>query len=633
MRAARVTIRHFRGIKEATILLPRHAVLIGDNNTGKTTILEALDLALGPDRLNRFPPVDEHDFFEGNYLEESISDDEQNEAAEPNEKVATEGASPSTNDENAEHESEESLPSEVAQSNRIDIEVVVTELSEEQRARFGDYIEFWDTQGDGFYDEAGPEGIDAKNIEEALRVSFHGWYDEEEDDFQGKTYFTRSLFESSTPAEFRKKDKQLCGFLYLRSLRTGSRALSLQRGSLLDIILRIKEVRPKMWEETIEELSHFTVASDPEIGISGILESINSALEKYVPKEWGVKPHLKVSNLTREHLRKVITAFIATGDGNHAAPYYRQGTGTTNMLVLAMLSQIAEDKQNVIFAMEEPETAIPPYAQKRIIHEVRALASQAIFTSHSPYVLEEFDLEETVVLSRGGSGRLRQHTIELPKSLKVKAYLQEFRTRFCEGLLARRVLICEGDTEATAFPVACRRLSELDPEKYKSLEALGICTVNAGSDSRIASLADLFNGLGKQTFGLCDKQGDDDKAAIQESVDLLLMHEEKGFENLILKGTSADALERYLAELSLPQHLADKYPDPASDPKDVLFDYFSWSKGDWGVADFIAECAEEEIPEWLRSSCQELIELCMPAESSAPEAPDLSPEAADSGND
>lgn len=31
-----------------------------------------------------------------------------------------------------------------------------------------------------------------------------------------------------------------------------------------------------------------------------------------------------------------------------------------------MLSQIAEDKQNVIFAMEEAETAIPPYAQKRI---------------------------------------------------------------------------------------------------------------------------------------------------------------------------------------------------------------------------------------------------------------------------
>ena len=83
-----------------------------------------------------------------------------------------------------------------------------------------------------------------------------------------------------------------------------------------------------------------------------------------------------VSNLTREHLRKVITAFIATGNGEHAAPYYRQGTGTINMLVLALLSQIAEDKQNVIFAMEEVEIAIPPYAQKRIVNELRKLSAQ-----------------------------------------------------------------------------------------------------------------------------------------------------------------------------------------------------------------------------------------------------------------
>lgn len=44
-----------------------------------------------------------------------------------------------------------------------------------------------------------------------------------------------------------------------------------------------------------------------------------------------------------------------------------QGTGTINTLVLALLSLIADLKQNVIFAMEEPEIAIPPHTQKRII--------------------------------------------------------------------------------------------------------------------------------------------------------------------------------------------------------------------------------------------------------------------------
>lgn len=204
------------------------------------------------------------------------------------------------------------------------------------------------SSSDEFYKAADPGGVDSAHITEALRITFHGWYDEEEDDFEGRTFFTRSLTEDERPEQFSRKHKQVCGFLYLRSHRTGSRALSLERGSLLDIILRLKELRPQMWEDTLSTLSAIAVASHPDLGISPVLESISTSLKKYVPKEWGVEPHLRVSNLTREHLRKVITAFTATGDGDHAAPYYRQGTGTINMLVLAMLSQIAEGNSAVI---------------------------------------------------------------------------------------------------------------------------------------------------------------------------------------------------------------------------------------------------------------------------------------------
>jgi putative ATP-dependent endonuclease of OLD family len=371
-------------------LLPNHAVLIGDNNTGKTTILEALDLALGPDRLNRTAPIDEHDFFQGKYVATTADPAvaEGSEAAAGGEVVGPGG--------DAVGDDHQPRGGEVLEAPRIEIEVTIAGLTDEQKGRFGDYTEFWDKESDTFYTEADPAGVDAANITESLRVTFQGWYDSEEDDFVGRTYFTRSLSEDLTPSFFSRTHKQSCGFLYLRSLRTGSRALSLERGSLLDIILRLREVRPQMWEDTIGRLAEYSVASDPALGISGVLESISASLKKYVPREWGIEPHLKVSNLTREHLRNVITAFIATGEGSHAAPYYRQGRGTLNMLVLAMLAQIAEDKQNVIFAMEEPETAIPPYAQKRIVHEIRKLASQTLFTSHSPYVLEEFALEETV---------------------------------------------------------------------------------------------------------------------------------------------------------------------------------------------------------------------------------------------
>jgi putative ATP-dependent endonuclease of OLD family len=498
----------------------------------------------------------------------------------------------------------------VAEGPKIEIEVTIRHLTQGQRAKFVDYIEFWDSSKCALYQIAQPAGVDAATVTEALRVTFVGSYDPEEDDFEGKTYFTRSLTEGSAPVAFSKKHKQICGFLYLRSMRTGSRALSLERGSLLDIVLRLKEVRPRMWEDTLAVLASYSVASDPSLGLSGVLESINESLKRYVPKEWGIKPHLKVSNLTREHLRKVITAFIATGEGNHAAPFFRQGTGTINMLVLAMLSQIAQDKQNVIFAMEEPETAIPPYAQKRIVHEVRKLASQTLFTSHSPYVVEEFAIEQTVVLARDAHGTLTQAAIVLPQSIKLKRFRQEFRTRFCEGLLARRILVTEGATEASAFPTVCRHLSELKPETYRSLESLGICTIDAGGDGSIADLAKLYRSLGKRTFALCDKQADDKKQTIEGQVECLLMHSEHGFEDLVLNNTTQAAIDRFAQRITWPDHISAKASTLTL--QNALREYFGVKKADWGIADFLAQCTEDEIPLWLRDACRHLRTLCDP---------------------
>ncbi len=576
MKIARLHIQNFRGLKEATLLFDGHVVLVGDNNVGKSTIFEAIDLALGPDRLSRHPKIDEHDFYLGDYL----------------------------------------TPPEQPRK-EVKVEVVVTGLTDEQQNVFGDEIEWWNTSTKALQ-VAPVEGIDQPDVFASIRVVFVGYYDPDDDDFTGDTYFARSYEDDESPAVFTKKNKQFCGFLYLRSLRTATRALSLEHGSLLDIILRIKEIRPQMWEKTIEQLSKVNVAADPEIGISGVLESIDKSLKKYVPREWGVSPHLKVSNLTRENLRKVITAFIATGDGEHAAPFYRQGTGTLNMLVLAMLSQIAEDKQNVIFAMEEPETAIPPYAQKRIVHEVRKLSSQSIFSSHSPYILEEFGTEEISVLMRGTDCVLQQASIELPASVKSKRYRQEFRTRFCEALLSRRVLLAEGATEAATFPVAARRLSELDPDTYASFEALGVCTVDAGGDGQIADLGKLYINLGKSVYAVCDQQEPASQAKIEASVTKLFMHGESDIEKLVLKNTTQAALDRFIDAIQWPPHLVTAFSNPKSNPVDALGKFFEWSKGNLGLAEFIAQCNEAEIPDWIRQMCRDLRELCQPPAPTPP---------------
>ena len=68
MRVTRLKVEDFRGIKHCEIIFQGHTVLVGDNNTGKSTILEALDLVLGPERLSRYSVIDEHDFYAGQYI-------------------------------------------------------------------------------------------------------------------------------------------------------------------------------------------------------------------------------------------------------------------------------------------------------------------------------------------------------------------------------------------------------------------------------------------------------------------------------------------------------------------------------------------------------------------------------------
>jgi putative ATP-dependent endonuclease of the OLD family len=76
MKVVRLTIANFRGIKSAGLVFDGHTLVVGTNNVGKSTLCEALDLVLGPDRLNRFPPVDEFDFYNATYLVPQLAEGE-----------------------------------------------------------------------------------------------------------------------------------------------------------------------------------------------------------------------------------------------------------------------------------------------------------------------------------------------------------------------------------------------------------------------------------------------------------------------------------------------------------------------------------------------------------------------------
>lgn len=201
--------------------------------------------------------------------------------------------------------------------------------------------------------------------------------------------------------------------------------MSLERGTLLDNILRMKEARKGMWESIRQRLATLDPPIDADATELGpILDEIETRLAEYIaPGSDGRSTRLFVSQLTREHLRKTIAFFLTMGRGEEAVPFQQAGSGTLNTLLLALLTFIADlKKDNVIFAMEEPEIALPPHTQRRIANYLLEETSQCFVTSHSPYVIERFEPDGILKLNRDEHGTLSGTAIKLPAGMKAKNY-------------------------------------------------------------------------------------------------------------------------------------------------------------------------------------------------------------------
>lgn len=148
-------------------------------------------------------------------------------------------------------------------------------------------------------------------------------------------------------------------------------------------------------------------------------------------------------------------------------------------------------------------------------------------------------------------------------------------------------------------------MAELDGETYSSLEALGICTVDAGGEQNIADVAAMYAELGKRVVAVCDKQSVDNRRAIEDAVEQLFMHDKASMEKLVLTESDAAAFERFAAFVDWPSHITDNV-DLDEELLTAFRKYFNWTKGNWGIADFLAQCEEDEMPEWIRETCASL---------------------------
>jgi putative ATP-dependent endonuclease of OLD family len=566
---------------------------VGGNNAGKSTVCEALDLVLGPERLYRRPIVDEHDFHQGRYINGDGSPVE------------------------------------------IQIEALLVDLSDEAEIRFHRHLRRWNEKKGCFADETGegPAAGDENGTCWALPVRFIGRYDPEEDDFIGNTFFAHPIQDLEEEDEenrlgaglklFARDSKRLCGFVFLRSLRTGSRALSLQRGSLLDTVLKLGgSGLNEMWQDSLSRLRKL----DPAIGEIPQLKKIRSAIETRMTEFVNLSkgPELTAffaSNLTRDHLREVVRFFIGSEYSGCLIPFQRLGTGAVNMLVFALLTFIAElkEKKSVIFAMEEPEIALPPYTQRRVVRFVLGEMGQAVVTSHSPYIIEQFEPEQIVMVTRNSCSQLRGTPIDV-REIKPKIFKAE-RKQFAEAILGRAVLIVEGSTESGVFLEASSVMeSSLGANHYNHLDLAGVSIFNAGGEGSVPRYGPIFKALGKLTFAFYDKSN---QPIPQDSIDKLsyyTRHWESPFtgtENLLVNEMDMHILKNFLNaaknRFDYPRHLEKLSKDMSEQKiKELTTEVLRSRKGDANAyaSLLIRQCTDaSQLPRTIRTILEEINQI------------------------
>src|SRR5690606_20960741 len=345
--------------------------------------------------------------------------------------------------------------------NPIEIEVLLTNVTPTVEKSCGNYLERWNPKTLQILGEGEIDNVDTEGFQWCLRLLAIARYNPEEGEFEAATYYaTKYDPENEDDSRVPRTVRRCFGFLYLRALRTGSRALSLERGSLLDTILRIQSLNTGMWEHMRDRLEHL----DPPIEegatqLAPILKSIERRVAEYIFMDKpGEATRLHVSQLTREHLRKTISFFITLTSDQKPVPFQAAGTGTLNTLVLALLSFIAELKEeDVIFAMEEPEIALPPHTQRRIANYLIENTTQCLVTSHSPYVIEKFSPERICLLRRDGHAEVTGKPVLLG-NMKAKTYRRYVRRGLAEAILGKSVVIAEGITELLALTAVSEKM-------------------------------------------------------------------------------------------------------------------------------------------------------------------------------
>lgn len=379
MQIVELRINGFRGVENAKLCFSSHNVLIGPNNSGKTTVIEALALLLGRDRLIR--DLTEHDFF---------------------------GSDPGPAD-------------------RVSIVATITGFANddpnvntawfrEERA-----VSKWWNPADGSLhaERADPSyklacqiGLAARFDRDDLAVEVIRYFHDDDD--------VGDVFDAEVVKRIPPQIIREIGFFLVPANRTWDRTISF--GS--ELFRRVvSSIGGQPAAAVISERDRLRVPDRPleaDVGLTGIVSSVEVELKGLLGKNVALR--LRLTPTDSEGVLDAVMPHYSIED-QHQIPARRQGSGLVSLQHLLLLLHFgrvrAQQQQSFLLVMEEPELHVPPPVQRRLIHRIRSLSTQTIIVTHSPVVASACDPTALTIIHNEG-GTLQSASL-LPAPLPLAA--------------------------------------------------------------------------------------------------------------------------------------------------------------------------------------------------------------------
>ncbi|WP_423156367.1 ATP-dependent nuclease [Stenotrophomonas maltophilia] len=411
MRVADLSIHNFRGVSEGHLRFSKHVVLVGGNNTGKTTVIEALTLLLGRDRLIR--DLTEHDFF---------------------------GSDPQPDD-------------------RIKLIATITGFDgndpnqHPEWFRDGRAVPKWLDEATGTVHPLPTET--AKHL--CCQIAVQAYFDQLSLTVEVVRYFhdqdgAIDPFDEDSPVAVPNRLIQQFGFFLVRASRTWDRVLS-WGSELFRRTLHAAAAQPAgaiLAQRDQLRLPETAIEDDKQI--APLINSVNDEVARCIAGSPKLK--LRVTSTDSRSVLDAVAPHYAVPNGP-SVPAARQGNGLISLQGLFLLLELgrlrSKGGEGFTMALEEPELHLPPATQQQIVLRVQALSSQTFVTTHSPTIAAMAD-PTSVLLLRNTGGILTAKPF-LEKNLDGQAanwerkFYQHNRTEVIDALMHSFVLVPEGRSD------------------------------------------------------------------------------------------------------------------------------------------------------------------------------------------